>query len=237
MLTGPQFLVGNLARLRQRIEDATQAAGRPPGSVTLIGVSKAQPADLVAAAIAAGVADLGENYLQEALPKIAALPRAGLQWHYIGQLQSNKTRPVAEHFDWVHTVDRLKLAARLSEQRPIHCEPLKICLQVKLGDEDAKGGVAPGELPALAYAVARLPCLTLRGLMCVPPASDDAAVQRSYFGELRRLLEGLRAGGLALDVLSMGMSGDFESAIQEGATHVRVGTTLFGPRVRHDAKQ
>jgi PLP dependent protein len=237
MLTVPQFLAGNLASLRQRIKDATQAAGRAPGSVTLIGVSKTQPAEMVAAARAAGVTDLGENYLQEALAKIAALPREGLQWHFIGQMQSNKTRPVAEHFDWVHTVDRLKLAERLSAQRPFHGPPLKVCLQVKLGDEVTKGGVTPAELPALAHAVARLPNLNLRGLMCIPPESDDAAVQRSHFARLRRLLEALRADGLPLDVLSMGMSGDLESAIHEGATHVRVGTALFGPRVRHDAKQ
>ena len=237
MLTVPQFLAGNLARLRHRIEDATRAAGRPPHGVTLIGVSKTQPVELVAAARAAGVTDLGENYLQEALAKIAAVPRDGLRWHYIGQLQSNKTRPVAEQFDWVHTVDRLKVAERLSAQRPFHGPPLNVCLQVKLGAEDTKGGVAPADLPALAQAVAGLPRLTLRGLMCIPPESDDAAVQRGYFAQLRSLADALRAGGLPLDVLSMGMSGDLESAIHEGATHVRVGTALFGPRVRHDATQ
>jgi hypothetical protein len=237
MLTVPQFLAGNLARLRQRIEDATRSAGRAPGSVTLIGVSKTQPIELVAAARAAGLSDFGENYLQEALAKIAAMPREGLQWHFIGQLQSNKTRPVAEHFDWVHTVDRLKVAERLSAQRPFHGPPLNLCLQVKLGDEDGKGGVAPADLPALARNVAQLPRLTLRGLMCIPPESADAAVQRSYFGTLRRLAEALRVDGLPVDVLSMGMSADLESAIHEGATHVRVGTALFGPRVRHDATQ
>ena len=237
MLTVPQFLAGNLARLRQRIEDATRAAGRPPHCVTLIGVSKTQPVELVAAARAAGVTDLGENYLQEALAKIAAVPRDGLRWHYIGQLQSNKTRPVAEQFDWVHTVDRLKVAERLSAQRPFHGPPLNVCLQVKRGAEDPKGGGAPADLPALAQAVAGLPRLTLRGLMCIPPESDDAAVQRGYFAQLRSLADALRAGGLPLDVLSMGMSGDLESAIHEGATHVRFGTALFGPRVRHDATQ
>jgi pyridoxal phosphate enzyme (YggS family) len=234
MLTVPQFLAGNLADLKRRIDAATRLAGRPAGSVTLVGVSKTQPVEAVAAARAAGVTDFGENYLQEALPKIAAVPRDGVRWHYIGQLQSNKTRPVAEQFDWVHTVDRLKVAERLSAQRPYHGPPLNVCLQVKLADEGAKGGVAPAELPALARAVAALPRLALRGLMCIPPGSPDAAVQRGYFRRLRELAAALAAEGLALDALSMGMSADLESAILEGATHVRVGTALFGPRVTHD---
>jgi pyridoxal phosphate enzyme (YggS family) len=234
MLTGPQFLAGNLAELTRRIEAATLSAGRPPGSVTLVGVSKTQPAEAVAAARRAGVADFGENYLQEALQKIAAVPRDGIRWHFIGQLQSNKTRPVAEQFDWVHTVDRLKVAERLSAQRPFHGPPLNICLQVKLADEGSKGGVEPARLPELARAVALLPRLVLRGLMCIPPDSADAAVQRSHFGRLRELADALVADGLPLDTLSMGMSGDLENAILEGATHVRVGTALFGPRVRHD---
>ena len=220
MLTGPQFLAGNLASLMQRIEAATRSAGRPAGSVTLVGVSKTQPTEAVAAARLAGVTDFGENYLQEALQKIAAMPRDGIRWHYIGQLQSNKTRPVAEQFDWVHTVDRLKVAERLSAQRPFHGPALNVCLQVKLADEDTK--------------VAALPRLALRGLMCIPPESDDAAVQRGYFARLRELSARLVAEGLALDTLSMGMSADLESAILEGATHVRVGTALFGPRVTHD---
>jgi len=233
MLTVPQFLAGNLADLRRRIEAATAAAGRPAGSVTLVGVSKTQPAAAVAAARLAGVTDFGENYLQEALPKIAEVPRHGIRWHYIGQLQSNKTRPVAEQFDWVHTVDRLKVAERLSAQRPFHGPPLNICLQVKLADEDTKGGVLPADLASLARAVAVLPRIALRGLMCIPPDSPDAAVQRGYFARLRALLAELVAGGLPLDTLSMGMSGDLDSAILEGATHVRVGTALFGPRVKH----
>ena len=234
MLTGPQFLAGNLASLMQRIEAATRSAGRPAGSVTLVGVSKTQPTEAVAAARLAGVTDFGENYLQEALQKIAAMPRDGIRWHYIGQLQSNKTRPVAEQFDWVHTVDRLKVAERLSAQRPFHGPALNVCLQVKLADEDTKGGVTPAALPTLAHAVAALPRLALRGLMCIPPESDDAAVQRGYFARLRELSARLVAEGLALDTLSMGMSADLESAILEGATHVRVGTALFGPRVTHD---
>jgi hypothetical protein len=234
MLTAPQFLAGNLADLERRIAEATRRAGRPPGSVTLVGVSKTQPAEAVLAARAAGVTDFGENYLQEAGPKIAAIPREGLRWHYIGQLQSNKTRPVAELFDWVHTVDRLKVAERLSAQRAFHGPPLNVCLQVKLAAEDTKGGVDPGDLPALAHAVAALPRLKLRGLMCIPPESGNVAVQRGHFARLRELLAELVAGGLALDTLSMGMSGDLESAILEGATHVRIGTALFGARKTHD---
>jgi pyridoxal phosphate enzyme (YggS family) len=234
MLTVPQFLAGNLADLERRIEAATALAGRKPGSVTLVGVSKTQPATAVAAARAAGLVDFGENYLQEAVLKIAAMPREGIRWHYIGQLQSNKTRPVAELFDWVHTVDRLKVAERLSAQRPFHGPALNVCLQVKLAAEDTKGGVEPDELATLARAVAALPRLALRGLMCIPPESDDAAVQRGHFARLRALSAALVADGLPLDTLSMGMSADLESAILEGATHVRIGTALFGPRNTHE---
>jgi len=236
MLTGPQFLAANVAAVRARIEAVTRAAGRPPGSVTLIGVSKGQPAALVAAAREAGVTEFGENYVQEALAKVAAVPRAGLTWHFIGQLQANKTRPVAEQFDWVHTVDRLKIAERLSAQRPFHGPPLQVCLQVRLEDEPGKGGVTPAELPALARAVAALPRLALRGLMSVPPASDDLAVQRGYFARLRELAGDLGRQGVALDVLSMGMSADLEAAVLEGATHVRIGTALFGPRRANEPK-
>jgi PLP dependent protein len=234
MLTGPQILAANIEAVRHRIAAAALAAGRPPESVTLVGVTKGQPVEVAVAARAAGLADLGENYVQEALAKIAAVPRQGLTWHFIGQLQANKTRTVAEQFDWVHTVDRLRLAERLSAQRPFHGPPLAICLQVKLADEDAKGGVVPAELPALAHAVAGLPRLTLRGLMCVPPESGDPATQRGYFSRLRELADDLRRGGLALDVLSMGMSADLEAAVLEGATHVRIGTALFGPRRVHE---
>jgi PLP dependent protein len=230
MLTAPQFSPANLSAVREKIAAAADAAGRSPESVTLVGVSKSQPAAKVAAAIAAGLTDFGENYVQEALAKIAAVPRAGLAWHFIGQLQTNKTRAVAEHFDWVHTVDRLKLAERLSAQRPFHGPPLQVCLQVKLADEVGKGGATPAELPTLGRAVATLPRLRLRGLMCVPPHSDDQRVQRGFFAELRRLRDDLNRDALGLDVLSMGMSADFEAAILEGATHVRIGTALFGPR-------
>jgi pyridoxal phosphate enzyme (YggS family) len=230
MLTGPQFPAASLAAVRQRIERAARRAGRDPGTVTLIGVSKTQPASAVAAAIDAGLADFGENYVQEGVAKLTALRRDGVCWHFIGQLQSNKTKAVAEHFDWVHTVDRLKIAERLSAQRPYHGPPLQVCLQVQVEEEPQKGGVAPGELRALADAVAALPRLQLRGLMCIPPAHEDEAAQRGAFARLRQLRDELNAAGHALDALSMGMSADFEAAILEGATHVRVGTAIFGPR-------
>jgi pyridoxal phosphate enzyme (YggS family) len=230
MLIGPQFLGANLASVRQRIAAAAQRAGRAPESVTLIGVSKTQPVAAVADAIAAGLRDLGENYVQEGVTKITQLGRESVAWHFIGQLQSNKTKPVAEHFDWVHTVDRLKIAERLSAQRPHYGPELQVCLQVQVEDEPQKGGVPPSDLPALADAVARLPRLKLRGLMCIPPAHDDEARQRAAFARLRVLRDSLNAAGHALDVLSMGMSADFEAAILEGATHVRVGTAIFGPR-------
>jgi pyridoxal phosphate enzyme (YggS family) len=230
MLTAPQFLPANLSAVREKIAAAARTAGRSPESVTLVGVSKTQPTAMVLAARAAGLTDFGENYVQEALAKITAMPRAGVTWHFIGQLQANKTRAVAEHFDCVHTVDRLRLAERLSAQRAFHGPPLQVFLQVKLADEPAKGGATPAELPSLARAVAALPRLKLRGLMCVPPVSDDRRVQRAFFAELRRLRDDLNGAGLALDALSMGMSADFEAAILEGATHVRIGTAVFGPR-------
>jgi pyridoxal phosphate enzyme (YggS family) len=230
MLTLPQKLPDRLQRVRQRIAAAAIACGRDPSSVTLIGVSKTQPATAVREAAEAGLADFGENYLQEALGKQEALADRALTWHFIGALQSNKTREVAGHFDWVHTVDREKIARRLAGQRPFHAPPLQVCLQVRLGQEDTKSGVDPPGLDALADAVAALPRLRLRGLMCIPPVEDDPARQRRWFAELRSLQERLVARGHPLDVLSMGMSGDFELAIAEGATHVRVGTAIFGPR-------
>jgi len=230
MLTGPQILPANVARIRERIERATALAGRPAGSVTLIAVSKDQPLPLLTAARDAGVSDFGENYLQEALSKLAALPRPGLTWHFIGQLQSNKTRAVAEQFDWVHTVDRARIAERLSAQRPDALPPLQVCLEVLVEPEPGKGGVAPGAVAALAQELARLPRLKLRGLMCVPPPDAPVAVSRARFARVRALKEELNAAGHALDVLSMGMSDDFENAILEGATHVRIGTAVFGRR-------
>jgi pyridoxal phosphate enzyme (YggS family) len=225
---GPQNLPEQVRIVRNRISSAAQAAMRSVDSVTLLAVSKAQPANKVRAVAQLGVRDFGESYLQEALDKMEALRDLSLTWHFIGRLQANKTRPVAASFDWVHGVDRLKIAERLSEQRPFHAPPLNVCLQVNIAGEASKGGVTTAELPALATAVAALPRLKLRGLMCIPPDQDDPT--RHWFASTRRLLEALNAAGAKLDTLSMGMSGDFESAILEGATLVRVGTALFGSR-------
>jgi len=230
MLTRPQNLAADLQAVRDRITAAALTAGRDPVSVTLVGVSKTHPAAVVQAAIAAGLTDLGENYVQEAVAKIDGIADPRVTWHLIGPLQGNKTRDVAERFQWVHTVDREKIARRLSEQRPHHAPPLQVCLQVRLGGEESKSGVEPQVLEALAGQVAVLPRLRLRGLMCIPPAEEDPARQRHWFAELRRLRDALNARGHALDVLSMGMSADLELAIAEGATHVRVGTAIFGPR-------
>lgn len=219
-----------LEAVRRRIAAATAAAGRPAGSVGLLAVSKTHPAERVRAAAAAGQARFGENYLQDALPKMDALADLDLEWHFIGHLQSNKSRAVAEAFHWVHTVDRLKLARRLSEQRPDGLPPLQVCLQVNISAEAGKAGVAPGEVADLAAAVAALPRLRLRGLMAIPAASPVEAEQRAAFRDLRGLLEDLQGRGLAVDTLSMGMTGDLEAAIAEGATLVRVGTGVFGPR-------
>jgi pyridoxal phosphate enzyme (YggS family) len=227
---GPQNLPLRLAEVRARMAQAAAAAGRSAQSVTLLAVGKAQPLERLAAAAAAGVQDFGENYLEEARAKIAALQDRTLTWHFIGRLQSNKTRPIAEAFAWVHTLDRLKVAERLAAQRPFHAPPLNVCLQVNLAGETSKGGVAPQELPALAAAVAGLPRLKLRGLMCLPPPEQERARQRYWFAQLRMHLERLNGAGAALDTLSMGMSDDFEAAILEGATIVRLGTVLFGPR-------
>lgn len=216
--------------MRDRIALAARAACRDPAAITLIGVAKSQSRERILAALDAGLTDLGENYVQEASEHAALLAGRAVRRHFIGALQSNKTRPVAESFDWVHTVDRLKIAARLSAQRPDALPPLAVCLQVRLGDEETKSGVSPGELPALAAGVAVLPRLALRGLMALPPEETDVARQRHWFRELRRLLERLNDAGHRLDALSMGMSGDFEAAIAEGATHVRIGTAVFGER-------
>jgi pyridoxal phosphate enzyme (YggS family) len=221
-----------LQAVRARIGAAAHRAGRAADSVTLIGVSKLQPPAALAALADLGQRDFGENYLQEALGKIDTLRARGLVWHFIGQLQANKTRAVAEHFDWVHTVDRLKIATRLAAQRPFHAPPLAVCVQVSLGDEAGKGGIAPGELPALLDAVAALPRLQLRGLMALPPAETEESRQRTWFAQLRGLFEAARRSHPQLDTLSMGMSGDLEAAILEGATHVRVGTALFGERLQ-----
>jgi pyridoxal phosphate enzyme (YggS family) len=230
MLTAPQNPSPGLARVRDGIARAARAACRDPASITLIGVAKSQPAQAIARAVDGGLGDLGENYVQEAERHAAELGARPVRWHFIGALQSNKTRPVAERFDWVHTVDRLKIAERLSAQRPAGLPPLAVCIQVRLGGEETKSGASPAALPALARAIARLPGLALRGLMALPPAETDVARQRHWFRELRLLRDALNADGFALDALSMGMSGDFEAAIAEGATHVRIGTALFGAR-------
>lgn len=220
----------HIAAIRIRMAAAAASAGRSVDSVTLLAVSKGQPADLIRAAAAAGVTDIGESYLTEALAKMQGLGDLPVTWHFIGRLQANKTRPVAEHFAWVHGVDRLKIAERLAAQRPYHAPPLNICIQVNLAGEATKGGVPAGEVPELAAAVAALPRLTLRGLMCIPPEESDPGRQREWFARLRALRDSLNASGHGLDTLSMGMSSDFEAAIQEGATVVRIGTALFGPR-------
>ena len=220
--------------MRRAIAQAASDARRPADSVTLLAVSKTFGADAVLAAAAAGQTAFGENYLQEALDKIAAvrlaLPQASLAWHFIGPIQSNKTRPIAEHFDWVHTVEREKIAARLSEQRPEGMPDINICLQVNISGEASKSGVAPDDLPALAHAVAKLPRLRLRGLMAIPEPQSEPALQRAAFAQLRELYEQLRAEGLPLDTLSMGMSADLQAAVLEGATIVRVGSAIFGAR-------
>ena len=226
----PQNLPAELRAVRERMARAAAAAGRSAESVTLLAVGKAQPLELLAAAADCGVGDFGESYLQEALQKIAALQERALTWHFIGRIQANKTRPIAESFAWVHAVDRLKIAERLAAQRPFHAPPLNVCLQVNVAAEATKGGVTPAELPALAAAVAQLPRLALRGLMCIPPEEIEPARQRAWFARLRVLKDELNRTGLSLDTLSMGMSADFEAAIQEGATLVRLGTILFGAR-------
>ena len=216
--------------LRSRITTAATRAGRSVDSVTLLAVSKGQSAEAIRAAAAAGLTDIGESYLAEALDKIDALADLPLSWHYIGRLQANKTRQVAERFAWVHGLDRLKIAERLAAQRPYHAPALNVCIQVNLAGEQSKGGVPAGQVPELAAAVAALPRLTLRGLMCIPPEETAPERQRAWFAGLRAVADSLNTGGLSLDTLSMGMSGDFEAAIQEGATIVRVGTAIFGPR-------
>ncbi|CAI8735036.1 MULTISPECIES: YggS family pyridoxal phosphate-dependent enzyme [Pseudomonas] len=220
-------IADNLSTLAARIRAAALAAGREPSAVQLLAVSKTKPAAAVREAFAAGVRDVGENYLQEALNKQGELTDLPLTWHFIGPIQSNKTRAIAEHFDWVHSVDRLKIAQRLSEQRPDHLAALNICLQVNVSGEASKSGCTPEELPALARTIAALPRLRLRGLMAIPEPTDNEAAQQAAFARVRQLQASL---GLDLDTLSMGMSHDLEAAIAQGATWVRIGTALFGAR-------
>lgn len=225
-------LIQNLEAVQERIAKAAQAAGRDAGSVHLLAVSKTFPAEDVRAAHAAGQRAFGENYVQESIAKIEALAdlRAALDWHFIGPLQSNKTRPVAERFDWVHSVDRLKIAQRLSEQRPDNLPPLNVCLQVNISGEASKSGVSVAEAAQVAHAIAALPKLKLRGLMAIPEPAGGVDEQRVPHRQLRELFERLRGDGLELDTLSMGMSADLEAAVLEGATIVRIGTAIFGAR-------
>ncbi|KIU53974.1 hypothetical protein QV12_03080 [Pseudomonas putida] len=220
-------IADNLSTLADRIRSAAQAAGRDPGQVRLLAVSKTKPAAAIREVYAAGVCDVGENYLQEALAKQLELTDLPLTWHFIGPIQSNKTRAIAEHFDWVHSVDRLKIAQRLSEQRPAGLPALNVCVQVNVSGEASKSGCNPDELPALAQAIAALPHLKLRGLMAIPEPTDDPAAQAAAFARVRQLQDSLNLG---LDTLSMGMSHDLEAAIAQGATWVRIGTALFGAR-------
>lgn len=217
----------NIAKVAGRIRDAAQAAGRNEHAVGLLAVSKTKPVSALREAYASGQRDFGENYLQEALDKQAELGDLDITWHFIGPIQSNKTKAIAAHFDWVHSVDRLKIAERLSAQRPEGLPPLNICLQVNISGEATKSGCLPEELPGLASAIQALPGLRLRGLMAIPEPQDDPARQREPFAQLRELQASLN---LPLDTLSMGMSHDLEAAIAEGATWVRIGTALFGAR-------
>lgn len=217
----------NIAKVARRIRDAAQAAGRNEHAVGLLAVSKTKPPSALREAYASGQRDFGENYLQEALDKQAELGDLDITWHFIGPIQSNKTKAIAAHFDWVHSVDRLKIAERLSAQRPADLPPLNICLQVNISGEATKSGCLPEELPALASAIQALPGLHLRGLMAIPEPEEDPARQREPFAQLRELQASLN---LPLDTLSMGMSHDLEAAIAEGATWVRIGTALFGAR-------
>lgn len=224
------MIADNLHCIHTRIAQACQRADRPPSAVSLLAVSKTFGTDAVMQAHAAGQTAFGENYLQEAVGKITALADLPLEWHCIGPIQSNKTRLVAEHFQWVHTIDRLKIAQRLSEQRPSHLAPLQVCIQVNVDGGANKSGVAPDEVLALAQAVAALPRLRLRGLMCIPEPAPDFVAECAVFTRARGLFEQLNANGAGLDTLSMGMSADLEAAIASGSTMVRVGSAIFGQR-------
>jgi hypothetical protein len=228
----PQHFAENLARIHARIRAAARESGRSVDQITLVGASKGQSAAALRLALEAGLHDFGENYVQDALPKMSALA-ADLTptWHFIGALQANKTRGVAENFAWVHAIDRLRIAERLSEQRPYHAPALNVCVQVNIGGEGSKGGVAPSALRQLLRAIAPLPRLKLRGLMCLPPPEEDPTRQRYWLHQLHELFESVNADGAGLDTLSMGMSSDLEAAVHEGATLLRIGTALFGPRV------
>jgi pyridoxal phosphate enzyme (YggS family) len=230
MLSRPQNCSESVQAAQTRIAEACRSAGRNVHSVTLLAVSKGQGSAAIDCAARAGVEHFGENFLQESLPKMAALVGRELTWHFIGRLQANKTRPVAENFAWVHAIDRLKIAERLAEQRPYHAPALNVCLQLHVGGEASKGGVESAAMRELAGQVAALPRLRLRGIMSMPPAEQDVARQRAWFRETRQVFDYLNEHGFGLDTLSMGTSADFEAAIAEGSTLVRIGTAIFGPR-------
>ena len=223
-------IAANLQAVRERIARAARDAGRSPSAIALIAVSKSWPAACIAEACACGQRAFGESYLQEAWEKIVCLEHLPIEWHFIGPIQSNKTRTLAERFEWVHSLTREKIAQRLNDARPAALPALNVCIQVNVSGEASKSGVQPGEELALARAISTLPRLKLRGLMAVPEPTSDISRQRQRFALLRELKNGLAAAGFALDTLSMGMSDDFEAAILEGATMVRVGTAIFGPR-------
>ena len=236
MLIGPQIssandvITRNLQALRTALAAAAASVHRSVDSITLVAVSKGHGAERVRAAAACGVRDFGESYLQEALPKIDALRDLSATWHFIGRIQANKTAAIAHGFDWVHGVDRLKIAERLSAQRPPHAPPLQLCLQINIAGEPGKGGIEPASAPQLARQVAALPRLRLRGLMCILPAGRSVQDNSRSFHALALLLQQINAHGGALDTLSMGMSSDYHEAIRQGATLVRIGTAIFGPR-------
>ncbi|MGQ0579436.1 MAG: YggS family pyridoxal phosphate-dependent enzyme [Betaproteobacteria bacterium] len=223
-------IASRLQAVKARIFEAAMAAGRSPAEITLVAVSKTFPPGAIAEACAAGQTAFGENYAQEAIEKITALSDLPLEWHYIGPIQSNKTGPIAENFDWVHGLDRAKIAERLSAARPDNVPPLQVCIQVNVSGEASKSGLAPEAVLALAQTIMRLPRLRLRGLMAIPEPTSDTALQRSRFRMLREIRDDLLRRGVALDTLSMGMSDDLEAAIAEGATLVRVGRAIFGER-------
>jgi pyridoxal phosphate enzyme (YggS family) len=221
-------ITDHLAHIVERVARASESALRTADSITIVAVSKQQSTDAIAAAYRCGVRNFGESYTQESLPKMAALQNLAITWHFIGALQANKTRAVAENFDWVHTLDRTKIAVRLNDQRPHGAPPLNVLIQVNQGDEPQKGGVAPADVAALAREILALPRLKLRGLMTLPPQESEGRAQ--WFGQLAALQASLAADGFDVDSLSMGMSADFEAAIAAGATLVRIGTAIFGPR-------
>ena len=235
MLSTPQIptdraLAGRLQAVRARIDAAATGSGRSTRGISLLAVSKGQVAQRIQAAVALGLTDFGENYVKEALPKIKALAGQGLCWHFIGRVQSNKTRVIASHFDWVHGIDRIAIAQRLSEQRDPQSTPLNVCVQINIMGEHSKGGCSVASAPALLAAINALPHLKLRGLMCMLPYQASDQVQHESFGRMRKLYDATRLRGIPVDTLSMGMSDDLEAAVEQGTTLLRIGTALFGPR-------